>query len=185
MPLNRDEMRDKINDNTKTMEAKILEDQNIFHAVKNIQSMEELNKLIETTELRIRYMQARIEQNEWFLSDVVPVEEDEIDPAKVFSAGKVVDVMKGTSRPEPDITLGKLPDAPFIIRKDDGSISIAATVNKMVGLMNIGDQVKPHAIGVEMRKEGIITDKQLPTIRSTFAESTMLKRVERGTYERI
>lgn len=168
-------VRAMVEENRQSLEMQIKDSETIFHSIKNIKSMEELNALIKTTEKRISYMQARIEQNDWFLMEVVPVQEDEIDPSKIFQTRR---------EPAPDIVIPKSTDPAYVVRYDDGNVAITPTVRKLADMMKVGQVVKPKEFIAELIEKGLITASSSSGIRKAFIGCLNLKRTDYGVYER-
>lgn len=171
------DVRTKVEDNRKTIEAQIKDAETIFHRIKDIKTMEELENLIKTTEKRITYMQARIEQNDWFLMDVlVEVEEVELDPSKIFANRR---------EPEPDIVIPKNDSLSYITKYESGDLAITPTVRKRIDMMAPGDTIKAADFIRSLVDMGFVKINSRSGIRKAFEASPNVRRIDYGVYERL
>lgn len=184
-------LRTRIAERRQQLEQQVRDDETIFNRIKDINSMDELRDLVESTEKRISYMQARLEENDFFMMEILgedqaPEEKPEWKPHVSPMREAVADIINGATEPLPDFTIEKMPEPEYIVRTDEGRFFIPGTVRKRIDMMRKGEQIRPWDFGKDLLEKGIITDhEQIRTIRSNFGANPKLKRIVRGTYERI
>lgn len=195
-------LRSRIVERRQQLEQQVRDDETIYNRIKDISSMDELADLIASTEKRISYMQARLEENDFFMMEVLGGDDLELDSP--LDSTKMLALFKGDvtaepeaetggdseageklAQPQPDITIPKAGEPSYIARYDTGVVSIAGTVKNYVDKMKKGDQIRPHAFGTSLVQMGLIADTQVPHIRTVFRNNPSLTVVERGLYERV